>query len=79
MTNLIGHIYVLNAEEPWTALRDAREFAVVLNSTGRMDRPSLGIAVCMGDRKAALEEANKVLEEYRKSINKYLILGLGEA
>ena len=37
-----------------------------------MDRPSLGIAVCMGDRKAALEEANKVLEEYRKSINKYL-------
>ena len=54
------------------ALRDAREFSVVLNSTGRMDRPSLGIAVCMGDRKAALEEANKILEDYRKSINKYL-------
>ena len=72
VTSLIGHIYILNSEEPWTALRDAREFAVVLNSTGRMDRPSLGIAVCMGDRKAALEEANKVLEEYRKSINKYL-------
>jgi single-stranded-DNA-specific exonuclease len=70
--NLIGHIYTISAEEPWTALRDAREFAVVLNSTGRMDRPSLGIAVCMGDRKAALEEANKVLEDYRKSINKYL-------
>jgi len=72
VTNLIGHIYVLCAEEPWTALRDAREFAVVLNSTGRMDHPSLGIAVCMGDRKTALEEANKVLEEYRRSINKYL-------
>ena len=26
----------------------------------------------MGDRKAALEEANKILEDYRKSINKYL-------
>jgi RecJ-like exonuclease len=25
-----------------------------------------------GDRKTALEEANKVLEDYRKSINKYL-------
>ncbi len=72
VTNLIGHIYVLNAEQPSTALRDAREFAVVLNSTGRMDRPSLGIAVCMGDRKAALEEANRVLEDYRKSISKYL-------
>jgi single-stranded-DNA-specific exonuclease len=72
ITNLIGHIYVLATEEPWTPLRDAREFAVVLNSTGRMDRPSLGIAICMGDRKAALEEANKVLDDYRKSINKYL-------
>jgi RecJ-like exonuclease len=70
--NLIGYVYVLTKEEPNTALRDAREFAVVLNSTGRMDRPSLGIAICMGDRKAALEEANKILDEYRKNINKYL-------
>ena len=70
--NLIGYIYVLTKEEPNTALRDAREFAVLLNSTGRMDRPSLGIAICMGDRKAALEEANKILEDYRKNINKYL-------
>ena len=70
--NLIGYVYVLTKEEPNTPLRDAREFAVVLNSTGRMDRPSLGIAICMGDRKAALEEANKILEDYRKNINKYL-------
>jgi single-stranded-DNA-specific exonuclease len=70
--NLIGYVYILTKEEPNTALRDAREFAVVLNSAGRMDRPSLGIAICMGDRKAALEESNKILEDYRKSINKYL-------
>ncbi len=72
VANLIGHVYILTKEEPWTPLRDAREFGVVLNSTGRMDRPSLGIAVCMGDRGAALEEANKALEDYRKNINKYL-------
>ena len=70
--SLIGYVYVLTKEEPNTALRDAREFAVLLNSTGRMDRPSLGVAICIGDRKAALEEANKILEDYRKSINKYL-------
>ena len=70
--NLIGNIYVLNREEPWTPLRDAREFAVVLNSTGRLDRPSLGIAICMGDRASALEEANRVLQDYRKDISKYL-------
>ena len=72
VASLIGNIYVLTKEEPWTPLRDAREFAVVLNSTGRMDRPSLGIAICMGDRGAALEESNKILEDYRKNINKYL-------
>jgi RecJ-like exonuclease len=72
VANLIGHVYILTKEEPWTPLRDAREFSVVLNSTGRMDRPSLGIAVCMGDRGAALEEANKALEDYRKNISKYL-------
>jgi len=72
ISNLIGHVYILNREEQWTPLRDAREFAVLLNATGRMDRPSLGVAICMGDRGAALEAANKVLEEYRRTINKYL-------
>jgi single-stranded-DNA-specific exonuclease len=72
VANLIGNVYVLANEEAWTPLRDAREFAVLLNSTGRMDRPSLGIAICMGDRGAALEEANRVLEDYRKSISTYL-------
>lgn len=72
VANLIGNVYVLDREEPWTPLRDAREFALLLNSTGRLDRPSLGISICMGDRGAALEEANRVLEDYRKSINKYL-------
>ena len=70
--NLIGYIYVLTKEEPNTILRDGREFAVLLNSAGRMDRPSLGIALCMGDRKAALEESSKILADYRKNINKYL-------
>ncbi len=72
VSSLIGNVYVLANEAAWTPLRDAREFAVLLNSTGRMDRPSLGIAICMGDRGAALEEANRVLEDYRKSISGYL-------
>jgi len=69
---LIGSAYTLTHEEPWTPLKDAREFAVLLNATGRMDRPSLGVAICMGDRGTALEQANIVLEEYRRTITKYL-------
>jgi len=70
--NLIGRVYMLTYEEPWTPLRDAREFSVLLNSTGRMGRTGLGVAICMGDRGAALEEASKVLYEYRRTITKYL-------
>jgi single-stranded-DNA-specific exonuclease len=72
VSKLVGDIYVLTGEEPWTSLRDAREFSVVLNSTGRLDKPSLGIAVCMGDRNSALAAANMVLEDYRKDISRYL-------
>jgi RecJ-like exonuclease len=72
VSNLIGHVYTLNREEPWTPLRDAREFSVMLNASGRMDKPSIGVAICMGDRGTALERANKVLREYRRNIGKYL-------
>lgn len=70
--DLVGHVYVLNREEPWTPLRDAREFSVLLNATGRMDKSSLGVAVCMGDRGSAFEGAVKVLDNYRRTINRYL-------
>jgi len=72
ISNLIGHVYTLSREEPWTPLRDGREFAVLLNATGRMGKPSVGVAVCMGDRGSALEEASKILEDYRRTINRYL-------
>jgi RecJ-like exonuclease len=70
--DLVGKVYTLLREEPWTPLRDAREFSVLLNATGRLDKPSLGAALCMGDRATALEQANKTLEEYRRTITKYL-------
>jgi len=70
--SLRGRVYTLTHEEPWTPLRDAREFSVLLNATGRMNRPSLGIAICMGDRGTALEEADAVMDEYRRTITKYL-------
>jgi len=70
--NLIGAVYILVKEEPWTPLRDAREFALLLNATGRTEKPGLGVAICMGDRGRCLEEANQTLEEYRKKITENL-------
>ena len=70
--NLIGNVYTLTHEEPWTPLRDAREFTVLLNATGRMDKAGLGVAICMGDRAKCLDEASSVMNEYRRTITKYL-------
>ena len=69
---LIVNVYTLTHEEPWTPLRDAREFTVMLNATGRMDKAGLGVAICMGDRGKCLEEAITVMGEYRRTITKYL-------
>ena len=70
--NLVGNVYTLTHEEPWTPLRDAREFTVLLNATGRMDKAGLGVAICMGDRAKCLDEAGAVMDEYRRTISKYL-------
>ena len=70
--SLLGTVYVLAREEPWTPLRDAREFALLLNSTGRTGKSGLGVAICMGDRGKCLEEANAALDEYRQAITEIL-------
>lgn len=70
--DLVGNVYTLLREEPWTTLRDAREFSVLLNATGRLDKPGLGVALCMGDRSTALDQANQTLDDYRRTITKYL-------
>ncbi len=69
---LLGTVYVLTREEPWTPLRDAREFSLLLNATGRTGKAGLGVAICMGDRGGCLEEANVALDEYRQSITDIL-------
>ncbi|MCW4033748.1 MAG: DHH family phosphoesterase [Candidatus Bathyarchaeota archaeon] len=70
--DLVGEVYTLTKEEPWTPLRSAREFSVLLNATGRMDKAGLGAAICMGDRKKCLEQATNVISDYRRTITKYL-------
>ncbi len=62
---LVGKVYELRMEEKWTYLRDAREFASLLNACGKTGKEWLGISVAMGARGETLEEAQRTLEEYR--------------
>jgi len=65
--DIIGKSYILVTEEEGSPMRDAKEFATLLNACGRMDKASFGIGACLGikeDRKKALD----TLAEYRKEI-----------
>jgi RecJ-like exonuclease len=72
LANLVGEVYTLEFEDSFTPLRDAREFATLLNACGRMAVPGIGISICLGDRSEALKAAMKTLSEYRLGINKAL-------
>jgi RecJ-like exonuclease len=66
--SLIGVVFTLIQEQKGSYLRDARMFSTLLNSTGRSNQGSIGVAVCMGDRGALLRKAETILKEYREQL-----------
>ncbi|TKJ17107.1 hypothetical protein CEE44_01055 [Candidatus Woesearchaeota archaeon B3_Woes] len=67
--DVIGNIYVLNNEKEESSLRDAKEFATLLNSCGRLNKASIGIGVCLND-KTAKKKALANAENYKREIVK---------
>ncbi len=65
---LVGKVYELKREESWTYLRDAREFASLLNACGKTGHEWVGLSLAMGARGELLEEAQRILEEYRAKL-----------
>lgn len=70
--SLIGSVYTLKREELGTSLRDAREFATLLNACGRMNRAGLGIAIGIGDRGESYQQAQQLYSEYKSQLSKYM-------
>lgn len=65
---LIGEVYVLLKEREGKEMRDASEFSTLLNATARYDHAEIGLAVCMGNREEAYEDARKLLAEHRQNL-----------
>nr|WP_319538966.1 DHH family phosphoesterase [uncultured Methanospirillum sp.] len=53
-------------------LRNASEYATLLNSCGRWKRPELGGAICRGDRVVAYREAEQMLRNHRNKIREVM-------
>jgi len=66
--NLVGEVYTLLKEERGTALRDASEYATLLNATARYGFEKIGVAVCMGDREGNYRKANELLLMHRENL-----------
>ena len=69
---LVGTTYTLTDEQPGTTLRDASEFSTLLNATARYERADVGLAVCLGDRTEAFEQARRLLETHRRNLSEGL-------
>ena len=65
--DVLGPVYLLKSEQEESPTRDLREFATLLNSCGRLNKYSLGIAACMHDKNLK-QAAINVLNEYKKEI-----------
>ncbi len=65
---LIINRYILKNEVVGSELHDLKEFSSLLNSCGRSNNGSLGIAIAMGDRRTAYNKAKDHLINYRKSL-----------
>ena len=67
--DLVGTTYTLTEETPGTELRDVSEFSTLLNATARYERADVGLAVCLGDREAALDRARTLLRNHRRNLS----------
>ncbi|MDD5650556.1 MAG: DHH family phosphoesterase [Candidatus Nanoarchaeia archaeon] len=69
--DILGEIYTIPNEDELSPTRNAREFATLLNACGKLGKSSLGIGVCLGDKKLKIK-ANELLLDYKKEIIKAL-------
>jgi len=62
---IVGEVYTLIKEEKRTPLRDAREFATILNACGKNKNQSIGLAICLGERGEMYRRALNLLKEHK--------------
>ncbi len=72
ITRLFCESYLFPAERARTPLRNAQEYATLLNACGRWSRPKTGAQICRGDRGSAYREAEHMLTNHRTIIRELL-------
>jgi len=71
---LTGEAYTLTREAPGTPMRDAKEYATLLNACGRHGQAQIGLRICKGDRGEAFEMGKVLLRDHRSALSEGLNL-----
>jgi RecJ-like exonuclease len=69
---LLAETYGFPDEIPRTPLRNAQEYATMLNACGRWSKPQVGGAILRGDRGIAYRDAERMLNNHRAIIRDLL-------
>jgi single-stranded-DNA-specific exonuclease len=64
--DIFGPIYTVIGEEDGPT-KDAREYATLLNSCGRLDKASVGLGTCLGDKNSKLK-ALAAMKDYKREL-----------
>jgi single-stranded-DNA-specific exonuclease len=73
ISRLFCESYLFPEEPGRTPLRNASEFATLLNACGRWSRPRVGGSICRGDRGVAYRQAEHMLTNHRAIIRELLL------
>ncbi|MBU1915494.1 MAG: DHH family phosphoesterase, partial [Candidatus Thermoplasmatota archaeon] len=74
---MTGEVYVLPKEARGTPVRDAKEFATLLNACGRHGKADVGLRICAGNRGDSLSEGMVLLRDHRSALSKALTWAKG--
>ena len=77
IARLVGEVYVFPKEHKGSPVRDAKEFATLLNACGRHGRAEVGLKICSGDRGDGLSEGIALLKDHRSALSKALTWAKG--
>src|SRR3989344_2249614 len=65
--DVLGKIYLLKDEPEDSLIKDCREFSTLLNSCGRLNKPSLGVGACLNDSNTK-QKSLLLLNDYKKEL-----------
>ncbi|HDQ07827.1 MAG TPA: DHH family phosphoesterase [Methanoculleus sp.] len=71
-SRLFTEQYIFPEETFGTPLRNASEYATMLNACGRWAEPRIGSAICLGDRGQMLRDGERMLRHHRTIIREMM-------